>query len=1246
MASTLAKLFAINTADTKHDLDLSIYEERFVSSIRFEGGSGKGKKGSKPEGKKSYALLNSVVKHKEKDYDKNRKALIKLFKDNAKSVSILDLLLNDNIFKKKDSTFTIESPYFKLYRGITEHGKSTQDYLGSDLLFNSEDEVVGLVGLNYNNIRRILGEFDGNIDTLSARLTDESRELNYILRAIPIKDRTKNEIYYLPSCFKYVNHGKTRTILGIDACNARMSAYGEFANNDGYTMKYPQEADNESHNLYIFNNTPAQLGDSATKGVNINGGDHVTVTFLNREEGSTLINQNYPNGINSTLFTGGTVRTKIVEGNKVDSSYSFEGFNKTISDLGIMSEVSNVCRRILQTTIANGGATLVSAIDALSKLQGDRNQPIEKVDTSIIYTLSDGTQLSLQDLITREGNPFVGTLTNDRVLLAFIILIRQVAYLTVTLGEITWLLSFIPKEIYDRNLVVLPLTGEEIAAVEAKYTEQFAKIQALKIRKGELLTELDETLRTTITGHDAFDQFETIIDNIFNYINNSRYINNLDSIDDLQSDLDFSISKIRSPNISNNDKRVYYNKIIGSDLVYSEYTNNLVPRNFSDRNIIQGIQYLKYIAKHSTSDEFNRDGILSRYKYILSTIKPNEKSKIVPLLSAFRFPDIESIVNAIVRIDKETDRQFSSRKENSKINYMALYNTFNTTFIMQGGGSIKNYIVEVFSNEKNEIQKRLSFFLKLKEFLQKGNAAFRKFLLETKHTYSLNQKKDIVKFVLGEKCDYDESILNDMLKNSTKKSIFSPKELARKDVNTRIDFTEKRGEFLNEIRSIVLLLNRDAIFQTADFPVTSISDEQGKAWHLSPVEGSNEDNFLQHYIVVDTDDEPSTDPYVRKEQALNRYIDYTERASIYKLQKEDVEDDEYYEGLVKAAKEAAKEYHGSDKKEIDIYKHIFSSPLDLNEFYDSENAKDIVNAFNIYKDYDSGGYFKGDDPEFTWDERMKIISEEDKKVPTFTRKANNKNKSNANRRREAARAYANETRRLAKAARTTIVPAAPVVPVVPVAAAPIGRPPPFPKGVLASFQKFNSLPQTPIRGIGSDPSSKLGSPTPRKGPGSKTENPSGAVSTLTSPSKGTSKGASKGTSKDASKGTSKDASGPTSEPNSEPNSKPESRRGFLPPPVSRQRALTSENLDGSLRYSLQRSSSPATVQINMRGIEILKVSIDSLEEIKNRTEEEDAELARLKEELAELVNRIQDGGRRRTKRKGNAKRSKRTTQKR
>ena len=178
MASTLAKLFAINTADTKHDLDLSIYEERFVSSIRFEGGSGKGKKGSKPEGKKSYALLNSVVKHKEKDYDKNRKALIKLFKDNAKSVSILDLLLNDNIFKKKDSTFTIESPYFKLYRGITEHGKSTQDYLGSDLLFNSEDEVVGLVGLNYNNIRRILGEFDGNIDTLSARLTDESRELN------------------------------------------------------------------------------------------------------------------------------------------------------------------------------------------------------------------------------------------------------------------------------------------------------------------------------------------------------------------------------------------------------------------------------------------------------------------------------------------------------------------------------------------------------------------------------------------------------------------------------------------------------------------------------------------------------------------------------------------------------------------------------------------------------------------------------------------------------------------------------------------------------------------------------------------------------------------------------------------------------------------------------------------------------------------------------------------------------------
>jgi hypothetical protein len=274
-----------------------------------------------------------------------------------------------------------------------------------------------------------------------------------------------------------------------------------------------------------------------------------------------------------------------------------------------------------------------------------------------------------------------------------------------------------------------------------------------------------------------------------------------------------------------------------------------------------------------------------------------------------------------------------------------------------------------------------------------------------------------------------------MLKDSTKKSIFSPKELARKDVNTRIDYTEKRGEFLDEIRSIALLLNRDAIFQTADFPVTSISDEQGRAWHLSPVEDSNKNNFLQHYIAVDTD-EPSTDPDVKKEQALNRYIDYTERADIYKLQKEDLEDDEYYEGLVKAAKEAAEEYNGSDKKEIDIHKHIFSSPLDLKEFYDTDSVENIIDNFNIYKDYDSGGYFKGEDPEFTWDERMKIIGEEDKKVPSFTRKArNNKGESNANRRREAARAYANKTRKLAKAARFRPAPAVAAAPAA-VAAAP------------------------------------------------------------------------------------------------------------------------------------------------------------------------------------------------------------------
>ena len=118
MASTLAKLFAINTADTKHDLDLSIYEERFVSYIASGGAKGKEKK-PKSKGKDTLtSLLNSSKKHKEKNYDKNRKELIKKFKDPTEKVSILDILLNDNIFKSKDSEFTITSPYYKLYRGI------------------------------------------------------------------------------------------------------------------------------------------------------------------------------------------------------------------------------------------------------------------------------------------------------------------------------------------------------------------------------------------------------------------------------------------------------------------------------------------------------------------------------------------------------------------------------------------------------------------------------------------------------------------------------------------------------------------------------------------------------------------------------------------------------------------------------------------------------------------------------------------------------------------------------------------------------------------------------------------------------------------------------------------------------------------------------------------------------------------------------------------------------------------------
>ena len=536
--------------------------------------------------------------------------------------------------------------------------------------------------------------------------------------------------------------------------------------------------------------------------------------------------------------------------------------------------------------------------------------------------------------------------------------------------------------------------------------------------------------------------------------------------------------------------------------------------------------------------------------------------------------------------------------------------------------------MEVFSNEKNEIQKRLSFFLKLKEFLQKGNAAFRKFLLETKNTYSLNQKKDIVKFVLGEKCDYDESILNDMLKNSTKKSIFSPKELARKEQNTRIDFTEKRGEFLDEIRSIVLLLNRDAIFQTADFPVTSISDEQGRAWHLSPVEDSNKNNFLQHYIVVDTDDS-STDPNVLKEQALNRYIDYTERAVIYKSQKEDVEDDEYYEDLVKNAREAAKEYHGSDKTEIDIDAHTFSSPLDLNEFYDSENAKDIVDNFNIYKDYDSGGYFKGDDPEFTWDERMKIISEEDKKVPTFTRKANNKNKSNANRRREAARAYANETRRLAKAARTTVVPAA-VVPAAAAAAVPVDF-----ASQLAKINKFASFTSTPIRA--SQPTSGKATSLFRS-PGGEIQSDPASVqqSEVTSPIK--------------SKDGSKDGSKPPSQLPSTNESGEESNNSSIIPEISPSplvRRIRGPSFNETLSRALSTSpASPATLQLNARGIGDLDRAIEGLRAINNKTEGDKAELQRLIDIRDDILNRTRGGGRRRTKRKGNAKRTKRTTRKR
>jgi hypothetical protein len=1045
-----------------------------------------------------------------------------------------------------------------------------------------------------------------------------------------------------------------------------MSAYGEFANNEGYIMKYPLGNDDEAHKLYIFNNTPAQLGDSATKGVNINGGDHVTVEYLNRPVGSTFTNLRYPDDIKSYLFTNGTVRTTIVQGNKVDATYTFGGYEKVISDLGIMSEVSNVCRRILQTTIANGGATLASAIDALSKLQGDRNQPLEKADTTIRYTRWNGNIISLQDIITGEGNAFVGTLTNDRILLALIILIRQVAYLTVTIGDITWLLSFIPDELMG-NIVVQPLTAEEVSAAEAKYIEQFAKIQSLKMRKEELLTELDDIIRSTITGYDAFDHFETIIYNIFNYINNSRFINNLDSLDDLQSDLDFSISKIRSPDTSNNNnKRVQYNKIIGSDNLYRDYYNNLVVRDFSNINIIEGIQYLKFIAKHRTFDEFNRDNTLKTYKNILHTIRPNEKGKLRSLLSGFRIPDIDTKVNGIKLIVNETDRQFSARKENSKKNYTNIYEIFIKTFNiprdnMQGGGQeIENYIVEVFSNEKNEIQKRLSFFLKLKEFLNKGNGAFRKFLLETKHTYSLNQKKDIVKFVLGEKCDYDESILNDMLKDSTKKSIFSPKELARKDVNTRIDYTEKRGEFLDEIRSIALLLNRDAIFQTADFPVTSISDEQGRAWHLSPVEDSNKNNFLQHYIAVDTD-EPSTDPDVKKEQTLNRYIDYTERADIYKLQKEDLEDDEYYEGLVKAAKEAAEEYNGSDKKEIDIHKHIFSSPLDLKEFYDTDSVENIIDNFNIYKDYDSGGYFKGEDPEFTWDERMKIIGEEDKKVPSFTRKArNNKGESNANRRREAARAYANKTRKLAKAARFRPAPAVAAAPAavaapaadvpgdaapaaVPGDAAPVAVVPDNAAAQLAKINKFSSVTSTPIRA--SQPTSGVATSLFRSPGGEIVSDPASVQesrqpSAFTSPVKGKSRIVSKDGSKDGSKLASTNETNESG--NGSNNSSINGEFKVEYPLLRRIRGFTENNLSRAVSTS---PAPPAALQLSARRIGDLERAIESLRAIPYKTEQQEAELQRLRDDRDDLFNRT-SGGRRRTKRKGNAKRTKRTTRKR